>query len=239
MRPTHNIQLWSGPRNISTALMYSFAQRKDTTVWDEPLYANYLLRTGIDHPGREETLREHEPDSEKVIQEMLEGEWGTPVLFNKQMGHHLTGLRTDWLKDTINIFLIRHPGEVINSFSKVIEKPDLQDIGIKDQWELFRQLREKGHDPVVMDGNEILKNPRGILSAACRQMGIPFDPAMLSWQAGARPEDGVWAQYWYSNVHKSTGFAPYIEKSREVRSDLQPLLEEALPYYQQLIPYAL
>lgn len=233
------IQLWSGPRNVSTALMYSFAQRSDMAVWDEPLYAYYLLETGISHPGRAETLAAHEADGEQVIAQMLHGKRSEPYLFCKQMGHHLVDLRRDWLEDCENIFLIRHPGEVINSFSKVIPHPDLRDIGIAHQWELFQQLQERGHRPLVLEGNEILKNPEKILSAACEQMGIGFDPAMLSWQAGARPEDGAWAKYWYSGVHMSTGFAPYTPKSREVREDLGALLASAMEPYEQLLAQAI
>lgn len=239
MSPSKCIQLWSGPRNISTALMYSFAQRSDMAVWDEPLYAYYLHETGIDHPGREETLAAHEADGEQIIEQMLHGKRSEPYLFCKQMGHHLVDLRTDWLEECENIFLIRHPGEVINSFSKVIPNPDLRDIGIAHQWELFQQLQQRGNPPLVLEGNEILKDPEKILSAACEQMGIGFDPAMLSWEAGARPEDGAWAKYWYSNVHQSTGFAPYVAKSREVREDLRPLLLSAMEPYEQLLAHSI
>lgn len=233
------IQLWSGPRNISTALMYSFVQRADMAVWDEPLYAYYLRETGFDHPGREEIMSQHEQDGEAVIAQMQNAQQSEPYLFCKQMGHHLTGLRTDWLEECENIFLIRHPAEVINSFSKVIPNPNLGDIGIAHQWELFQDLQRRGHHPVVMEGNEILKNPEKVLSAACEQIGIGFDPAMLSWEAGARPEDGAWAKYWYGNVHQSTGFAPYTPKSREVREDLVPLLEEAIDPYEKLLAHSI
>lgn len=233
------IQLWSGPRNISTALMYSFAQRADMAVLDEPLYAYYLQETGIDHPGRAEILARHEADGEAVIDQMLHGKRSKPYLFCKQMGHHLVNLSTDWLEKCENIFLIRHPGEVINSFSKVIPNPALRDIGIAHQWELFQELQNRGHRPLVLEGNEILKNPEKILSAACEQLGIGFDPSMLSWEAGARPEDGAWAKYWYSNVHRSTGFAAYVPKTQEVRPDLVPLLEKAMPAYEALLVHAI
>lgn len=233
------IQLWSGPRNVSTALMYSFAQRSDMAVLDEPLYAYYLRETGIDHPGKEEILAAHEADGEVVIDQMLHNDRSEPYLFCKQMGHHLVDLSTDWLEECENIFLIRHPGEVINSFSKVIPNPTLRDIGIAHQWELFQQLQARGHRPIVLEGNEILKNPKKVLSAACEQLGIGFDAAMLSWEAGARPEDGVWAKYWYSRVHTSTGFAAYVPKSQEVRPDLVPLLEEAMPAYEALLAHAI
>lgn len=239
MNQTRCIQLWSGPRNISTALMYSFAQRADMAVLDEPLYAHYLLETGIDHPGRAEILAGHETDGEAVIDQMVHWQQSEPYLFCKQMGHHLVDLRTDWLENCENIFLIRHPGEVINSFSKVIPNPALRDIGIAHQWELFQQLQKRGHRPLVLEGNEILKNPEKILSAACEQLGIGFDPKMLSWEAGARPEDGAWAKYWYSNVHQSTGFAPYVPKSRTVRKDLEPLLQSAMTSYEQLLSHSI
>ena len=219
--------------------MYSFAQRSDTQVWDEPLYAYYLRETGVDHPGREETLAHDEQDGERVVNRMLRGEWEKPVLFCKQMGHHLVDLRTDWLAECENVFLIRHPAEVINSFSKVIPHPDLRDIGISHQWALFQELQAKGKTPVVLDGNEILKDPQKILRDACARLGIGFDPAMLSWQAGARPEDGVWAKYWYAGVHQSRGFAPYQHKSRDVRPDLEPLLSAAMPAYEALAGYAM
>jgi hypothetical protein len=219
--------------------MYSFAQRSDTEVCDEPFYGHYLRVTGIDHPGREETLAQMESDGRKVIQEVIFGEGKKPLRFYKQMAHHLIELDENWLLDTQNLFLIRHPAEVITSFAKVIERPVMRDIGFARQAEIFDFLLAHGQRPLVIDGNELLKNPRLILSQACKQLGIPFEPAMLQWTAGPRPEDGCWAKYWYHRVHASTGFAPYEPRSRAVPPHLTGLLAEALPLYERLWAYAL
>ncbi len=234
-----SIQLWSGPRNVSTALMYSFAQRNDTRVWDEPLYAAYLLRTGLDHPGREDILAHHDADAHRVIDKMLHGHRDRPWLFCKQMGHHLLDLPTEWLSGCTNVFLIRHPAEVLISFSKVISQPSLRDIGIAHQWEIFQELRQLGQSPLVIAGNELLRDPEAILRQACQQIGMEFDPAMLQWPAGPRPEDGIWARHWYANVHQSTGFAPYEPREHSLPPDLQPVLEAAMPAFEGLSTFAL
>ncbi|GAB4419789.1 MAG: branched chain amino acid aminotransferase [Bacteroidia bacterium] len=233
------INLLSGPRNVSTALMYSFAQRSDTQVWDEPLYAHYLRVTDADHPGRDETLASMDSDGERVVREVLLGAAGHPVLFFKQMAHHHIGLDLGFLRDLTNILLIRHPAEVINSFSQVIPHPTMTDIGIARQAGLYDLLRHMGQQPLVLDGNELLKAPREMLTALCAGLGIPFDPAMLAWPPGPRPEDGCWAPYWYASVHRSTGFAPYRERPHTVAPQHQALLDAALPYYTRLSAVAL
>ena len=232
------ICLWSGPRNVSTALMYSFAQRSDTQVVDEPLYAHYLQLSGADHPGREEILAAQENEGAKVVEQMM-GEWNRPVVFFKQMAHHLQGLNLDFLKDVVNILLIRNPAEVLISFSKVIPNPVADDIGIRIQWDLFRQMQGTGKEPIVIEGPELLKDPEGILQKLCSRIGIPFEPAMLEWEAGTRPEDGVWAPYWYSKVHESRTFIPWQERNNIVPDHLKPVLEESMPYYEMLHPYIL
>ncbi|MEM7656290.1 MAG: sulfotransferase family protein [Bacteroidota bacterium] len=231
--------LWSGPRNVSTALMYSFSQRPDTEVVDEPLYAHYLRVSGADHPGRAEVLAAQDSDGDAVIQQLMAGQNALPVRFMKHMAHHLIEMDETFLKDARNVFLIRHPAEVINSFHKVIPNPSLRDIGIRRQWELFQQLQEQGQQAIVLDGNELLKSPSRVLPQLCETLGIPFYPEMLQWEAGSIPEDGVWASYWYARVHRSTGFAPYTPKSREVRPAHEALLAEALPYYERLFTHAL
>jgi len=219
--------------------MYSFAQRTDTEVFDEPLYGHYLRVTGVDHPGREETLAQMEPEGQKVVEKVILGQGKMPVRFYKQMAHHFVDLDEGWLLETPNLFLIRHPAEVIASFAKVIKRPVMRDIGFARQAEIFDFLRAHGQQPLVIDGNELLKNPRYILSQACEQLGIPYESAMLQWKAGPRPEDGPWAKYWYQRVHASTGFAPYQPRPRAVPPQLEGLLAEALPLYERLWAYAL
>lgn len=235
---TENLRicLWSGPRNISTALMYSFAQRADTVVYDEPLYAHYLAHSPAReyHPGAEEVLASQENDGEKVIADLILGQHARPVAFFKNMTHHLPGLKTDFLKNTRNVLLTRHPREMLISFSKVIHQPTMADVGYAAHLQLLELLASYGQTPLVLDGTQVLLNPRQVLGKLCAQLEIPFDAAMLSWQAGARPEDGIWAKYWYRQVHQSTGFLPYQPSDLPFPSHLQPLLEECLPIYEAL-----
>lgn len=230
--------LWSGPRNVSTALMYSFAQRKDTRVVDEPLYAHYLRVSGLEHPGRAAILAGQENDGQRVVERMLEP-WDRPVVFFKQMAHHLVDLDLEFLDEVQSLFLIRNPAEVLVSFAKVIPSPRLEDIGIRRQFELYQDLRSRGQNPVVIDGPELLKGPTVVLKEICRRLEIPFDPAMLSWEAGARPEDGVWAPYWYKRVHRSIGFEPYEAHEFHVPYRLQSVLDASMPYYEALFAQAI
>ncbi len=231
---TTRIQLWSGPRNISTALMYSFARRADTRVLDEPLYGWYLRETGMLHPGREEILQSMECDGRKVIAEQLLGEKDRPVLFAKQMTHHLLDLPKDFLLKCKNVVLIRHPAKVLLSYNKVIENPTLDDIGIRQSHELYQYLRQHKAHAYVADGDEILKDPAMQLQALCAACDIAFDEAMLQWPAGPIPEDGIWAKYWYKRVHRSTGFEPFEEKSVQLPDYLEPVATEAMTYYHAL-----
>lgn len=236
---TLKINLISGPRNISTALMYSFAQRSDTTVVDEPFYAYYLVKTGADHPGREETIRSMDTDAEKIANTLL-GYGNAPLLFIKSMAHHYVGIPDEFLFGVSNIFLIRDPQLLIASFAKVIKHPTMQDIGLKREWELFQRLwEEEGHPPTVLDSREVLKDPEAVLSRLCQLLNIPFEKAMLSWPAGPTKEDGIWAKYWYKSVHSSTGFRTEPGSVNALPAHCQSLYEEALPYYQQLVQYSI
>ncbi|MEL6592751.1 MAG: sulfotransferase family protein [Bacteroidota bacterium] len=235
---TRKLCLWSGPRNISTALMYSFAQRPDTQVVDEPLYAHYLQVSGEPHPGREEILRSQDNEGAKVVAQML-GKWSKPVVFFKQMAHHLMQLDRAFLEEVDNLLLIRQPAEVIVSFSKVIPEPKLYDIGIKTQYELYQDLVALGQRPLVLDGPELRKNPSKVLRELCERLEIPFYAEMLQWEAGARPEDGIWAPYWYDAVHRSTHFQPYEAKEVEVPPASQNVLTESQPYYDALFEHAI
>jgi len=237
---TKRICLWSGPRNISTAFMYSFAQRPDTIVFDEPLYGYYLNQTVAKeyHPGAEEVLNKMECDGIKVVDFMM-GDFPSEVVFFKNMCHHLLYLDRTFMKDTINLILTRHPAQVITSFSKEIPNPSLLDIGIKTQAELVHELQSRNANFLVIDSNELLKSPEQYLKLLCEKLDIPFYDNMLSWEKGPKEYDGCWAPHWYNNVHQSTGFQPYEEKSMNVPEHLTDLLNEALPHYIYLKSHSL
>ncbi len=236
---TKRICLWSSPRNLSTAIMYSFAQRPDTIAFDEPLYAHYLRVTGIDHPGKEETLLSQENDGNKVIKKLILGDHQKPVAFFKQMTHHLVDLPLDFLQKTANIIYIRNPKQIIASYAQV--RPDVtqQDIGIKMQWELYQTLSGSNQTFVVLDSGELLQNPENVLTDLCAALDIPFYNEMLRWPAGPKPEDGVWAKYWYSNVHQSTHFEKQQTSNRELPDYLQPLYAESKHYYDLLSQHSI
>lgn len=230
------ISLWSGPRNISTALMYSFAQRPDTQVFDEPLYGHYLARTKARHyhPGAEEVIRSMDCDGQRVVQRILLGPHDRPVVFFKNMTHHLVDLDWGFLLKLSNVLLTRDPRDMLPSYAAVVELPTLADTGYADQVRLLNYLRQQGQDPPILESARLLQDPERVLSELCRRLNIPFDRAMLHWDAGPRPEDGVWARYWYASVHRSTGFSPYRPKTDPFPERLRPLLDECLPYYEIL-----
>ncbi|MCW9709210.1 sulfotransferase family protein [Fodinibius salsisoli] len=233
---TKRICLWSSPRNISTALMYSFAQRKDTTVVDEPLYGHYLTSTDADeyHPGAEDIIADQRNSAEEVIEEVIFGSYETPVVFFKQMTHHLVDLDWTFLEGTVNVILTREPKDMLLSYSKQVAEPTMRDVGYAKQLELVDYLKGIGQHPMVIDSKEILMNPSEKLSELCSYLALPFDEAMLSWEAGPRPEDGVWAPYWYDSVHQSTEFNSYKPKTETVPNQLRDLLVECEEIYQQL-----
>jgi hypothetical protein len=233
--------MWSGPRNISTALMRSWGSRTDTFVRDEPFYAYYLTQTPHrdQHPGADEVITVHEPDWRKVVQS-LTGQLpdGKTIDYQKQMAHHLIGelaQNTEWISEMRNAFLIREPREMIVSLAKVLPDPQLDQTGLPQQVALFEQVcQSTGIIPPVIDAADVLKNPRQTLSLLCEGLGVPFDEAMLSWSPGRRDTDGVWAKHWYDAVERSTGFEPYQDKQVDVPAKLQPLLKQADALYQRL-----
>ena len=232
--------LWSGPRNVSTALMYGFAQNENVTVIDEPLYGHYLRVTGAEHPGSAEVIAAMNCDGDAVMRELLRRQAAQPEprLFMKHMAHHLVDIDLGFLRETCNIFLIRDPRDMLPSLSIQLPEPRLADTGLQRQWELFSELLEAGQQPAILDSKELLTSPRDVLRQLCEQIGLPFTPAMLSWEPGPRPEDGVWAPHWYHAVHRSTGSAPYRPK-KEFPDCLRPLLDECQPWYERLFEHAI
>jgi hypothetical protein len=231
------INLISGPRNISTALMYSFAQRSDTVVLDEPFYAVYLLKTDAAHPGKDEVISSL-PSTEAEVRKMIEGQQAKTV-FIKNMAHHMEVLETPFVEGAIDVFLIRNPYDIIASYSKVIQKPVMRDIGLEYQYQLFKQLVSEGKQPVVIDSGRVTENPEGVLSSLCQRCGIRFEQRMLHWPAGPKQYDGVWATHWYANVHRSTGFEKRTPRRQPLPEELQPLYEKALFLYEKLLPFSL
>jgi hypothetical protein len=237
---TKRIFLWSGPRNISTALMYSFAQRPDTQVYDEPLYGFYLSHSTAQtyHPGAKEILDTMTHDGEEVVRMMLSTD-EKPVLFFKNMCHHLLDLDRNFMAQGENVILTRDPEEMLSSFGKIIENPQMVDVGYKAQVELLHDLTARDIPVTVVDSKSLLLNPRHQLTALCERLSIQFDEGMLHWKAGARKEDGVWAPYWYANVHQSTGFARYVPKDTLLPEKLIPLLSECKLFYEELMVHSL
>lgn len=228
------LSVWSGPRNVSTALMYSFRQRPDTVVVDEPLYGHYLRVTGAAHPGEKEVMAAMDCDGERVVREVILGPCQRPVLFMKNMAHHLVELDRDFLNHITNVLLIRDPKEMLPSLARQLPNPTLRDTGLAQQAEILDLILDKDAEPVVLDAKYLLLDPPGTLERACEKLGIPFVSSMLSWPAGPKPEDGVWARYWYDSVHSSTAFAPYGPKTEPFPERLEPLLRECRPFYERL-----
>jgi sulfotransferase family protein len=237
---TVRIAMWSGPRNISTAMMRSFENRADCTVVDEPFYAAYLAQTGLDHPMRDEVLATQPRDWRKVVADLerLNG----PVVYEKHMTHHmLPGFGLDWAAGRANAFLIRDPAEVLASYTVKRAEVMLEDIGFVQQRELFdREADRLGRAPPVVRGADVLADPRGMLVALCAALGIPFDEAMLAWPAGRRDSDGVWAPAWYDAVERSTGFeAPREKAAPALSDDLRRIVDDARPHYEALLRHSL
>lgn len=231
------IAVWSGPRNISTAMMRSWGNRADTFVCDEPLYAHYLRETGLDHPGASEVIRQHNPDWRAVVAELVGPvPGGKAIFYQKHMAHHLLpSIDRAWLDHLTHAFLIRDPREMLTSLAKVLHEPRLEDTGLPQQVEIFERVQETtGRTPPVIDAKDVLENPRGVLSALCEALDVPFDEAMLGWPAGPRDTDGVWAKYWYENVERSTGFQPYRPKPDRVPESLADVLDRAEECYLKL-----
>lgn len=231
------VACWSGPRNISTAMMRAWENRADTVVVDEPLYAHYLMATGLDHPGRERVLATGECDWRRATT-WLTGPipGGADIWYQKHMAQHLLdGMVTDWLDDLTHTFLIRHPREVLLSYTRTREPASALELGFLQQAELFDHIAGRtGTAPVVIDAADFLRAPEAMLRHWCDRLGVDFTPRMLHWPAGRRTTDGVWAPYWYAAVEQSTGFTPPQPSTGTVPERLQGTLEQCMPAYERL-----
>ena len=232
--------MWSGPRNISTALMRAWENRADTDVWDEPFYGHYLYRTGIPHPGADEVIASQGKDWQQIARKCVgQGPTDAPIFYQKHMTMHLLpDIDRDWLSDVTNCFLIRAPDQVVASYARVRDNLTLDDLGFVQQARLFEYVAEtSGRSPLVIDSTDFLIDPQGMLRLICRKLAIPFRPEMMRWPAGPRESDGVWGKYWYHNVWKSTGFEPPFSAQRSLSPALQTIAEAAQPYYDRLHPF--
>lgn len=236
------IAMWSGPRNISTAMMRSWGNRADTIVCDEPFYAYYLRQTELPHPGAGEVLEHHESNSQRIIEQLL-GELpaGKTVFYQKQMAHHLLPeLDREWLKGVTNCFLIREPREMLASLSHFIPQPTLEDTGLPQQVEIFSGIVEASRTvPIVVDSRDVLQNPRAMLTSLCNALKLPFREEMLSWPPGKRETDGIWGKYWYGSVEETTGFSPYRHRDVELSDTLSSLCRHCETLYEQLFAHRL
>jgi hypothetical protein len=241
--PPIRIAMWSGPRNISTAMMRSFEARGDTAVSDEPFYAAYLARTGIDHPMRDEVMASQPRDPAAVAALLLGPVPGNePIWYQKHMTLHLlAGDRLDWMGHVRNAFLIRDPTSVLASYALKRDAVTLADIGFVQQRELFESEAQRlGRPPPVVDAADIVASPARTLDRLCKALGIPYTPAMLRWPPGRRATDGVWAPAWYQAVEKSTGFeAPKHRVAAELTPHLEALADQARPHYDALAVHRL
>lgn len=254
------LSIWSGPRNVSTAVMYSFRSRADTIVFDEPLYGHFLAVSGAPHPGRHEVMKQMDTNGERVVSQVLLGDAppagpgtvgyaktgapgtvppGTTVRMYKNMAHHLRGLSPATFDGLENALLTRDPREMLPSLQKNLPNPTLADTGLSEQVALLTRELAAGRTPVVLDATRLLQDTEGVLRRACEGWGLAWDPAMLSWPPGPKPEDGVWAPHWYEGAHASTEFAPYRAPQRHFPAHLRELLDACLPLYERLSAYAL
>ena len=231
------IAMWSGPRNISTALMRSWENRSDTVVCDEPLYAHYLSETGLDHAMREEVIAS-QPTEWGDVAAHLTGPIpeGAQIYYQKHMAHHLLdGIGRGWLTGLVNCFLIREPKGMLPSLDQKLPNPRVEDTALPQQAALFLKERERtGEIPPVIDSKDVLLDPRGVLGALCDRLGIAFEESMLSWPKGSRLTDGVWADHWYGNVEETTGFSPYRPNDAALPPHLAAMYDECLALYETL-----
>lgn len=230
------LAMWSGPRNLSTAMMYAFAQRSDFAVVDEPFYGPYLRITGLKHPMRDAVLHDRTKDAIEVEQSLIGPiPDGKEHVYHKHMCQHMIdGVPRAFMADCVNVFLIRHPARVVASFAKGYPDLTSDDIGFDVQAELYDNVCSFELKPIVIDSADIRQDPAGMLQKLCEAIGLEFSPAMLSWQSGPKPYDGPWAPHWYKSLHATTGFAGPEGPLPTLPSDHCKLVEQTMPAYQKL-----
>ena len=236
---TLRINCWSGPRNISTSFMYAFRQRDATPVFAAPIYAHYLRVTGREHPGRDAVLASQAPDGAAVVRDLILGEHPTTVVFVKQMAQHVVQVDRAVLGRCRNLLLIRDPERVITSFAKNVPAVNVAATGLPIQVELLESILADGGDPIVIDSTALLAAPEAVLRTLCGRLGLAFDPGMLSWPAGPKPEDGVWAEHWYASTHRATGCESGHPSTEPAPELLRGVVAEARPLYERLSEFAL
>jgi hypothetical protein len=239
---TIRIAMWSGPRNLSTAMMRSFGSRSDTVVTDEPFYGCFLTDTGLQHPMRDEVIASMDCDWRSVMDDLSgDAPDGSPIWYQKHMWHMMVGpIGYEDFSGFRHAFLIREPERMIASYLKKREAARFEDFGLEKQAEFFEREAERlGHAPPVIDANDVLTNPQAVLSKLCTALDIPWDPEMLRWAPGRRETDGVWARHWYNAVERSTGFGPAETTTVDLSPEDQRLAERMRPYYERLAAHRL
>ena len=235
------IACWSGPRNISTALMRSWSSRKDVFVSDEPFYAYYLKELQIKHPLYKEIINQYPHNYDDVVNS-LDSEIPNKkkYWYQKHMAHHLIDMNNiDWIKNFENCFLIRHPKDVINSYIKKDNLNHIDELGYRQQYKIMKYLNSIGKNFIVIDSKILLDNPKKILSQWCKHLNIEFDESMLKWSKGSHPQDGIWWEHWYDNVIKTTHFQKFPTMQKKLDTKYQLIYDEALDYYKKLYYFAL
>jgi len=234
------IFMWSGPRNLSTALMRSFENRNDTDVYDEPFYAYYLYKTKLDHPMKKEIINHYPILQSRIIKSILSNTEKKKIYYQKHMTHHIIkNTKLDWLNKGYNCFLIRHPSKVINSYIKKNSLKNIDDIGFKKQYEIFKKVKKNKLKYTVVNADSILKNPYIILKKLCKKLNINFTKKMLTWPKGKRITDGIWSKVWYKKVELSNTFSKYKNEKIHVPKKYKKIYEESLKYYNEMNKYSL
>lgn len=239
MTASRILSMWSGPRNVSTAMMYSWRQRSDTKVFDEPFYGIYLSNTNLEHPVRCEIIRAQPTDPEAVFAELGAGS-GSPLRFVKNMAHHLDALPIELLDRFENVLLIRDPRDMVPSLAKTLGLSlQVRQTGLPQQVEILRHLQETMASPIVLDAKRFLADPAAGLKTLCSALDVPWRTEMLSWPQGPKPEDGIWAPHWYHNVHASTRFGSYRTQTEPHPKELTGVIDACIPHYETLLEQAL